>query len=66
MIWTLSKEHNFYLLYYPATFDAVDRIRFSHLVIEFRNMSRTLFESQLLINKPIVFYFNLVCEFVFE
>jgi hypothetical protein len=33
----MSKERSFYLLYHPATYDAVDRIRFSHLVIEFRN-----------------------------
>ena len=52
MIWTLSKEHSFYLLYHPATFVVVDRIRFNHLVIEFRNKLGTLFGLKLVINKP--------------
>jgi hypothetical protein len=45
------KDHSFFLLYHPATFNAVDRIRFIHLMIEFRNRNRFHFESHLQLNK---------------
>jgi hypothetical protein len=31
------KQHSFYSLYYPTTFDALDRFRFIHLIIEFHD-----------------------------
>jgi hypothetical protein len=33
----MVKQHSFYSLYYPATFNALDRFRFIHLIIEFRD-----------------------------
>jgi hypothetical protein len=45
------KDHSFFLLYHPTTFTTVDKIRFIHLMIEFRNRNRMYFELYLQLNK---------------
>jgi hypothetical protein len=38
------KEYSFYQLYHPITFDSLDRLRFVHLIVQYRNDDKLRFD----------------------
>lgn len=48
----IVKEHSLFQLYHPATYDSVDRIKFLHLIIIYRNKSFRRFITVLDLSNP--------------